>query len=167
MFLSSCSPRSVKPIFSLPSASSFARTRNADAARLGHSFEPRRDVDAFPEEVGARENDVADIDPYPGIDPFFRRHLGIALGHGPLDFDGTAQRIHDAREFDQNAVARGFDDPTMMLRDFRVDELLTDRPQPSQRPLFVGSHETAVSRDIGRENGGEPALHARAGLALG
>ena len=87
--------------------------------------------------------------------------------HGPLDFDGTAQSIHDACEFDQNAIARGFDDPTVVLRDFRVDELVTDRPQPSQRPLFIGSHETAVSRDIGRENGGEPALHARVGLTLG
>jgi hypothetical protein len=41
---------------------------NRDAARLGNSFDPRRDVDAIAKNVITLDDDIADVDPDPKPD---------------------------------------------------------------------------------------------------
>jgi hypothetical protein len=39
-----------------------------------------------------------------------------------LDFDCTANRVHDARELDQHPIAGGLDNPPAVLSNLRVHE---------------------------------------------
>ena len=45
------------------------RLRHGDAAGPGDAFEPRRDVDPVAEQVVALDDDIAEIDPDPELDP--------------------------------------------------------------------------------------------------
>jgi len=45
-----------------------------------------------------------------------------------------------------------------VLGDLRVDQIAAQRPEARKGAGLVPFHETAVSRDIGRQNGREPAL---------
>jgi hypothetical protein len=62
------------------------------------------------------------------IDALVGRDLGVALDHRSLDFDGAADRIDDAAEFDDAAVASALNDAAMMHRDGRVDQVAPQRP---------------------------------------
>src|SRR5437870_4919477 len=59
----------------------------------------------------------------------------------------TAQRIDDAREFYEHAVAGGLvpgskpGDPPVMLGDFRVDELATQRLEAFERAFLIRPHQ--------------------------
>jgi hypothetical protein len=61
--------------------------------------------------------------------------------------------IHDTRELDEHSITRRLHDAPTMLGDFRINKLPPARLQLGERALLVGSHETAVTCDIGRENG--------------
>src|SRR5580693_7158861 len=47
-----------------------------------------------------------------------------------------------------------------------IRQLAPKRLQPRKRPFLVGTHEPAVTRDIGGENGGQPAFDAYRGQAV-
>src|SRR6266851_8229520 len=89
--------------------------RDADAARLGQAFETGGDVDAVAEYVVVLDDDVADVDADAEVDAAFCRYWGIAFGHCPLHLDRTSERIDDAGELDQEAVAGRLDDAAMMI----------------------------------------------------
>src|SRR5262245_50344790 len=57
------------------------------------------------------------------------------------------------------SIARGLDEPPVVLGDLRLDQLAPVRPQPRDRALLVGPDEPRVTRDVRCENGGEPTLH--------
>jgi hypothetical protein len=59
----------------------------------------------------------------------------------------------DALKLDKQPVAGGLDDAALVLGDLRVDQIAAQRPQTRQRAGLVPFHQTAVSRDIGREDG--------------
>src|SRR5215471_13892601 len=67
-------------------------------------------------------------------------------------------RSSSAREFDQDSVAGRLDDASLVLGDLRVDQIAAQRPEACQSAGLVSFHQTAVSGDIGRQNGREPAL---------
>src|SRR5262245_14618235 len=46
-------------------------------------------------------------------------HVGIALRHNPLDHHRALDRVHDASELSEDAIAGGVDNPTAVLRDHR------------------------------------------------
>jgi hypothetical protein len=100
---------------------------DADPARLGQGFQPRRDIDAIAEDVVVVDDDVAEIDADAKLDAALARDTVIAQRHLALQFDRAAHRIDDAREFDQEPVAGGLDDAPAMLGDFRISELAVDR----------------------------------------
>jgi hypothetical protein len=64
---------------------------NRDAARLGDTFDPRRDVDAVAKDVFPFDDDVADVDADPELDRRGFGATGIALPKLPLNFDGTVK----------------------------------------------------------------------------
>jgi hypothetical protein len=66
--------------------------------------------------------------------------IGVARGHVALHLDGAAHRIDDAGEFDEKAVAGGFDDAPVTLADPRVGDLMPPRSQPGERRLLVLAH---------------------------
>jgi hypothetical protein len=87
--------------------------------------------------------------------------------------DCAANRIDDARKFDQEPVAGGFDDMAAVLGDLGVRDFAADRLQCRKRALLVGTHQPRVAGDIGREDRHQPPLdplspgvHARDASAI-
>jgi hypothetical protein len=122
--------------------------RDIQSAGLGQCLEPRRNVDAVAVDVVAVGDHVAEIDPDPKGNALVLGHLRAAVRHRPLDLDGAAHRIDDARKFHKHAVAGGFDDPPVMLPDLRVDELATMRLQAVEGAFLIRSHQPRVPRHI-------------------
>src|SRR5262249_31718867 len=90
-------------------------TRYADAARLCQSFQSSSHVHAVPEDVPAVDDDVADVDTDPKLDPSVRLHSGISLAHATLDFGGAAHCIDRACKLDQRAAAGGLEEGAGVL----------------------------------------------------
>ena len=85
---------------------------------------------------------------------------GVALGQAALEDDGAFDRIDDAAELRQQAVAHQLEDAAVMLVDLRLEQLLAVRAQPLERPGLILLHEPAVADHVGGEDRGEPAFHA-------
>jgi hypothetical protein len=85
---------------------------------------------------------------------------GIAFGHCRLNFGCATERVDDAGELDQQAIAGGLDDAAAMVRNFHVDDLGADPLQAAERPLLVRFDQARVARHIGRENCCEPTFDA-------
>jgi len=75
--------------------------RDADAARIGQSFEPGRDIDAIAKDVAILDDDVTHIDANAKLDAVVGRHAGVAPGHLALNFDGAAQCVDHTGELDE------------------------------------------------------------------
>src|SRR5262249_48168614 len=90
-----------------------------------------------PIDVIAINNDIAEIDADPKCDAFGLWRLGITVDHSSLDLDGTADRVDNAREFRQHAVAGGFDDAAAVFLDLRIDQLAAMGLEPFERAFFV------------------------------
>ena len=93
--------------------------RDADAARFGHPFQPRRDIHPVAVNVAVLDDDVAEIDADPEDDPLVFGRPRVALIHAPLHCDGAGDSFDDARELDQDAVACRLDDAALVLGDLR------------------------------------------------
>jgi hypothetical protein len=80
-----------------------------------------------------------------------------------LDFNGEIHCVDDAAEFDNCAVACALDDPAVMHRDGRINKVASERPQPRQNPVLVGSRKPRIADDVGHQDRGElPSLaHSR------
>jgi hypothetical protein len=78
----------------------------------------------------------------------------VAFGHRPLHRDRAGNGLNHARELEQHAVAGGFDDATLVLGDFRIDQFAAMHSEACEKTGLVLAHQPAISR----ENGGEPAL---------
>ena len=125
------------------------RRRDADSAGLGHGLEPRRDIDAVAEDVALLDDDIAEIDADAVEQRARGRHVPIAPRHALLKIDGATQRLGDALEFDQHAVAGRLDDAPPALGDRRIDEFEPDGLQPGKRSRFVHFHEAAIADHVG------------------
>ena len=94
-----------------------------------------------------------------------RRQLRIALGLGALHVDGAAHGIDHAVELDEQPVAHGLDQATVMRGDLRLEDFVQIGLKTSARPFLIGLAQAAIASDIGNQHGGEPALHASIRLA--
>jgi hypothetical protein len=73
---------------------------DAAVARL-----PRRDIDAVAMDVAVLDDHVAEIDADMELDPLLFRGRGVAQGHPALQRKRAGDRLDDAGELDQHAVA--------------------------------------------------------------
>ena len=55
---------------------------------------------------------------------------GVALGQAALQADRAFDRVDDAAELGQQAVAHQLEDAPVMARDLRLEQLLAARLQP-------------------------------------
>ena len=131
--------------------------RDADAAGLGQSFEPRRDIDAVAKDVAVLDDDVADIDADAKLDAVVGRYAGVAPGHLALHLDGAAQCIDHTAELDEQPVAGGLDEAAPVLGDFRIEELAAQRLEAFEGAALVGADQPRIARHIGREDRREAA----------
>ena len=88
--------------------------RNADTTRFGDPFKAGSDIDAITKDVVFVDDDIADMDADPKLDPDVDGCVGILVGHAALNFNRTAYSVHRTGELYQHAVASRLDDPTSM-----------------------------------------------------
>jgi hypothetical protein len=117
-----------------------------------------RDVDPVAVDVVALDDHIAKIDADAKFDALVFRHVLVALGHAALNRHGAFDRVHDAGELDQRAVAHQFDDAPSILSDGRINESLTECLEARERSRLVGPNEPAVADHIYGEDRGQLAL---------
>src|SRR5713101_8753401 len=96
---------------------------DADPARFGETLEARGDVDAVAVDLLAIHHHVAEVDADAELHPALRRQLLVFGLERGLDLDRALDRIHDAGELSKNAVTCGINEPSVMLRYQRIDQL--------------------------------------------
>ena len=118
--------------------------------RVTQGFEARGNIDAIAEYVVAVDDDIADIDADTEDDLLVVRDVRVAPQQLALDLNGKRDRIDDACEFDQHAVAGGLDDAFPVFRNSGIDQLPTVRFQGRKSADLVGSHQTTVADHVYR-----------------
>jgi len=113
--------------------------RNADPPWIGQTFQPSSNIHAVTENIAVLDSDIAHIDAYPKFDAVLDVDAGFTLSHGGLNLGRTLEGINDTGELNQQTVPGGFDDTSVMLNDGRVYDSGSDRPQPVQSSLLVGT----------------------------
>jgi hypothetical protein len=68
--------------------------------------------------------------------------------------------VYDAAKLHQGAVADQLDDAPVVLGGLGLDKLSANCLERRERPSLVGSHEAAVTDNVGSEDRGQPALYA-------
>ena len=138
------------------------------APGLAMPFEARGDVDAVAHQVAvALLDDVADMNADAEFDAPVLRHAGVALDQAVLHFDRAADRVDDAAELDDAAVAGALDSTAVMSGDSRVDEIAPQTAKARERSVLVGAGKPAVADDVGHQDRGEFAgLAHRAPLGV-
>ena len=53
------------------------------------------------------------------------------------------------------AIAGALDDPPVVHGDGRIDQVASERPQPRQNPVLVGSGKPRIADDVGHQDRGE------------
>jgi hypothetical protein len=99
----------------LPAYLSVGVVRDADAARLGNTFQPRSNIHTIPEYVAILDDNVAHMDANAEFDALVLRHKCITLDHAVLNLNGTARGIHGTCELDQDAIASPLNDTAAMI----------------------------------------------------
>ena len=128
--------------------------RDANGARLRERLEPGCDVDAVTENVIAVDDDVAEIDADAQLETALRRDGVVEGARSSLHLDGAVQRIDDAGEIRQQAVARRADDPPVMRRNQRVDGA-AELAQRLMGACFILAHQPAETDHIRMQDGGQ------------
>jgi hypothetical protein len=117
--------------------------RDADAAGLRERLEARRDVDAVAIDITALADDIAKIDADAEQDASVFREARICIGKLALQFDSSLDRVHRAREFDQDTVAHNLHDAAPMRFDCRLE----NRSRRSRNALSVAASSDSMRRE--------------------
>ena len=116
--------------------------RKRDRPGLGDAFEPRGDVHAVAHQIAVGLLDhVAEVDADAKLNPAIFRHAGVSFDQAVLHFDRAANRVDDAAELRQDAVAGAFDHAPVVNGNAGVDQVASQRPEPRQNAVFVGARE--------------------------
>ena len=79
---------------------------------------------------------------------------------GALHLDGGSDRVDHAMVFDQQPVAHGLDQATVVRRDDGLNDFMQIGLEPSARPFLIGLAQATIADDVGNQDGDESALHA-------
>jgi hypothetical protein len=136
-------------------------------ARLGQFLQPGGDVDPVAIDVAVRlADDVAEIDADPQADPLVRGDCRFALLHAPLDTDGAVDRIHDAGELGEQAVAHALDEPAVLAGQQRLDQFGAAGEQTRERAPFIPLHQPRIAGHIRGEDRSKTTSRAWSGHAV-
>jgi len=90
---------------------------DADPARFGQCFQPRRNVNPVTKDVVLFSDHVTEIDPDAKPDPLILKHPGLSVDRRALDLHSAAHRIHNTGKFRQQAIASVLYDAAPMALD--------------------------------------------------
>jgi hypothetical protein len=106
-------------------------------AWIGQGFDARSDIHPVAIEVVAVRNYVTEIDADAEFNTGIQWDVGVALRHLLLHLKCAPDSINNARKFHQHSVARGFDDPTVVLGDLPIDKFSTQGFEAFERTFLV------------------------------
>jgi hypothetical protein len=129
-----------------------------DAAGLRQLLQARGDVHAITVEIALVGDHIAEIDADAEADALDLRYLRLALRNAALGRDGTGDRIDDAAELAEHAVAHQLDYAALVLCNQRLNDGLAVMLEPLERSRLVALDQARIADDIGRENGGEATV---------
>ena len=109
--------------------------------------------------VRSLDDHFAEVDADTNHDALILGRASLPLSHAALDIDGALDRIDDASELRQNAVAHELEDAAAMLRYLRFNQFKPVGLQPLEGFRFILLDQPAVADDIGGEDGGQFAFH--------
>jgi hypothetical protein len=118
------------------------------SAGIAKGLQPCGYVDAFAIDVAAILNDditEVETDPYP-------KWTGI-VAQIALNGDCAPQGRDWAGEFSQKAIARGLDQPSLLLGKARLDDLAPQPADASIGTLLVALHQRRKANDVRGQNG--------------
>jgi hypothetical protein len=124
----------------------------ANAIGLGKGFEPRGDIHAIAEYVGAVTNDIAKIDPDPQLEPTRFGQNVIRLPELRLQLKRRFHRIYGGREFDERPVPHEFDDAAAKGCESRLKNVLLPLFDDGKRSGLVLLHEPGIADNIRYQN---------------
>jgi len=134
---------------------------DGDRAGRGDAFESRRDIHAVAEDVALVVDDVARVHADAKHGAVGGPEALIALGRRLLQHRRAFHRLHDRREFREEAVAHGLHDLSMVQDEMRLKR--------AEMPLYglessdlVALRHSAVTNDVRGKNCGESPFHAPA-----
>jgi len=134
------------------------KARDADPSGLGNPLQPRGDVGAVTVNIAIFDDHIARIYADAELDSLVLAARVVVSRNIPVQRDGAGDGFDHALKLDKQPVAGGLDDASLVLGDLRVDYITAQRLEAPKGARLVSFHETAVSRDIRREDGREPAL---------
>jgi hypothetical protein len=135
----------IEPSFHL-SVRIFGKT---DCAGICDAFQSRRDVDAVAHQVAvAFLHHVADMDADAKDDAPILRDAGVAFDHGVLHLDCATHSVDDAAKLHDGPITRALDDPPVVHRDRRIDDVATERAKSRERSILVRSCKPAEADNI-------------------
>jgi hypothetical protein len=133
--------------------------RDPDSARFRQSFQPRRDINAIAVQIFSLGYDIAEIYTDPKLYLAVLGSLRIPILHRTLHLHGASDRIDDAGEFHEKAIAHRFEYPAIVGLDAWIERFGDVRLDGGKRAFLILAYEPAIAEYIGRKNGGEPALN--------
>ena len=98
-------------------------TGEADSTRRCQLLQPRRNIHTVAVEVVSLHHHVAEVYADPKFNPRLGRQIRICLINELLNFQGTAYGFHHACELCQKAIANFLEDPALMRRYARFDNV--------------------------------------------
>jgi hypothetical protein len=131
-----------------------------DTAGMGEVLQPSCDVDSVAMHIVAIDDHIAEIDADPQVDPSPLGQAGVAFGHAALEGYCAFDRIDDADELGQQAVAHYLEDTVVSSADLRFEQFLAMRPQALEGIGLILFHEPTVPDHVCGKDCGEAALSA-------
>jgi hypothetical protein len=125
---------------------------NGDAAGGGDRLEPDRYVDAVAKHFVFVGDHVSHVDADAELHHPVGGELVVAFRHQRLHRDRRLDSAHDAREFQQEAVAGVLHQPAAVIEDDRVDRTSMGLER-GVRSFLVGAHHPRVAGDVSTDDG--------------
>jgi hypothetical protein len=66
-----------------------------------------------------------------------------------LNFNGAVHCINDTPKLDDCTVAGAFDDSPVVHSDGRIDQVASERPEPSKNSIFIRASKPRVADNVG------------------
>ena len=98
-------------------------SRDRYPAGRSNALQARRNVDTVAKNILSLNNDVAHVHADAKFDALILRCTGISFSETTLQLGGARHRVHDTGKFHQHSVAGQFDDSSLMLADFGINEI--------------------------------------------
>src|SRR6267378_6913592 len=98
-----------------------------DPAGRGNALQAGRDVDTVAKNILSLNNHVAHVHAHAKFDALILRCTSISFSDATLQLGGARHRVHDTGKLHQHSVAGQFDDSSLMLADFGINEISPQR----------------------------------------